>query len=256
MIKLTSLLATISSWLNLAVATVLCGVTAVLTAWLPPRGASVSACGRLWSRWWLAASGVRLFVGNAGEAPRRVPPAAVYLANHASWYDIPALILAVPGRVRFMAKRSLFRIPIFGWALAAGGFVPVDRKDRSRAKESFQAALDGLAAGGSLILFPEGTRSRDGRVHAFQRGGFLLALKAGLPVVPVGIAGTDRVLPRTTLMVRPGPVTVRFGEPLDPAAFGLRGRRELMRKVRAEVAALSGRPLASDAAVDAPEDVG
>lgn len=253
---LLSVFATFSGWLNLAAATLVCATGAILTAGLPPRGAGVTFFARLWSRWWLAASCMRV-----ERTPPPVLPGAVYLANHVSWYDIPALIVSLPGRIRFVAKHSLFRIPIFGRALRAGGFVPVDRKDRSRAKESFQAAIDELRRGGSLVLFPEGTRSRDGRVHAFQRGGFLLALKSGLPIVPVGVDGTYHALPRTTFRVRPGIVRVRFGEVVDPADYGLRGRRRLMADVRAEVARLAGTELAGteivpeDAAVE-PQDEG
>ncbi|MCB1056685.1 MAG: 1-acyl-sn-glycerol-3-phosphate acyltransferase [Acidobacteria bacterium] len=232
---LVSVVATVSGWLNLALATLVCATGAILTSWVPPRGAGVTFFARLWSRWWLAASGVRV---------RRTPPprlpGGIYLANHASWYDIPSLIVSIPGNIRFLAKRTLFQIPIFGWALRAGGFIPVDRQDKSRAKESFQAGIDELRRGGSLVLFPEGTRSRDGRVHTFQRGGFLLALKSGLPIVPVGVEGTYRVLPRTTLRVRPRPVTVHFGAAVDPADYGLRGRRRLISEVRAEVARLAG----------------
>ncbi|MDY7096002.1 MAG: lysophospholipid acyltransferase family protein [Acidobacteriota bacterium] len=243
-----SFLATVFGWLNLAVATICCATGSLLTFWVPPRGWMVTVFARLWSHWWLWGSGVR--VRRVGSAEAQQLAGGIFLANHVSWYDIPALIVSVPGRVRFMAKRTLFQVPLFGWALHAGGFIPVDREDRSRAKESFQAAIEQLRHGGALILFPEGTRSRDGKVHTFQRGGFLLALKAGLPIVPVGVEGTHTILPRTTLRVRPGTITVHFGEPLDPAEYGLRGRKELMQRVRREVAELSGRGLAEGPPVE------
>ena len=126
------------------------------------------------------------------------------MANHQSLFDIPALLASLPGETKFLAKSSLFRIPIFGWALSAGGFVPIDRSDRSTARESFAAAIAALARGVSVLIFPEEARSLDGRVLPFQRGGFLLALKSGLPIVPVGIEGAFEVQPRRSFLIRPG----------------------------------------------------
>jgi 1-acyl-sn-glycerol-3-phosphate acyltransferase len=143
-----------------------------------------------------------------------------------------------------VAKRSLFKIPLFGWAIAAGGFIPVDREDRSTARRTFAAAAARLRTGTSVLLFPEGTRSRTGEIMPFHRGGFLLALKSGLPIVPVGISGTRAIQPRSTLVVRPGRAVVRYGAPIAPAAFGVRRKGELVEEVRRRVAELSGMPLA------------
>ncbi len=169
---------------------------------------------------------------------------AIYMANHQSLFDIPVLFVTLPGQARMLAKNSLFRIPIFGWAIRLGGFISIDRSDRSRAKESFDAAVDRLRAGTSALVFPEGTRSLDGRLAAFQRGGLLLALKSGLPIVPVGIEGTLGVQPKSSFAIRPRTIHVRYGEPIEVGEYGIRDRERLSQRVREAVAELARTELA------------
>jgi 1-acyl-sn-glycerol-3-phosphate acyltransferase len=210
----------------------------ILFAWVPPRGSVTALLARLWGRSMLAAAGVRV---DAEYAPGVEPGRGyVFIANHQSYYDIPAVLASTPGQLRFAAKRSLFKIPVFGWSLAAGGFIPVDRADRSRAREVWAAAGRLLAAGSSVVFFPEGTRSAGGGLGPFLRGGFLVALKTGAPIVPVGIDGARRVMPRGTLRVTPGTIAVRYGAPIDPGEYGLAGKAALIARVRGEVAALAG----------------
>lgn len=217
----------------------------LLFGFLPPRGIWVFVVARLWSSALLKASAIRVQVRYApGLDPRG---SYLFLPNHQSLFDIPVLFATVPGPVRFLAKRSLFRIPIFGWAMKAGGFIPVDRKDRSSAKESFQAAATQLSSGTSVVIFPEGTRALGNVLLPFERGGFLLALKSGLPLVPVGIQGGFAIQPRGSFAIRPGEVEVVFGEPIRAADFGLRRKGELMAEVRRQVGALAGLHLAGAA---------
>jgi 1-acyl-sn-glycerol-3-phosphate acyltransferase len=231
-------LATVAGNLFLVGGSLVLGVITMAVAWLPPRGRWALATTRLWAAGLLRASGVRLEV----HRPAALDPRAsyVYLANHQSLFDIPALLLAVPGRFRMVAKQSLFRIPIFGWALSAAGFVSVDRGDRAAARQSFAAAERRLRAGGSILLFPEGTRATEDVLLPFKRGGFLLALRTGLPIVPVGIRGTRAVQPRGKRSISPGTVEVRFGEPIAAADFGVRRKRDLMVEVRQRLAELAG----------------
>jgi 1-acyl-sn-glycerol-3-phosphate acyltransferase len=164
----------------------------------------------------------------------------VYLANHQSYFDILALLATVPSQVRFAAKASLFRIPIFGWALTVGGFIPIDRGDRSRARQAFAAAASRLQGGGSVLFFPEGTRSLDGTFGKFERGGFLLALRSGLPILPVGVRDAREVLPRGSVRVRPGKtIRLRFGAAINAAEYGIRRREELVSQVRLKIAELA-----------------
>jgi 1-acyl-sn-glycerol-3-phosphate acyltransferase len=224
--------------LYLVFASLVLGIVTIAAGWLPPRGRWALQVTRLWAAGLLLVSGVRLEV----ERPAGLDPASsyVFLANHQSLFDIPALLLAVRGRFRMVAKQSLFRIPVFGWALTAAGFVSVDRGDRTAARQSFAAAEQGLRSGGSVLLFPEGTRSTGDTLLPFKRGGFLLALRTGLPIVPVGIRGTHAVQARGRRSIQPGMVQVRFGEPIPAADFGIRRKRELIAEVRRRLAELAG----------------
>lgn len=240
--KLLVGLATLSGNFTWVVATLFFGAVASIVGWLPPRGNWMFLCARIWSHLVLLASFVR--VRRELAAPLDPRGRYVLMANHLSMYDIPVLLATLPGQTRFMAKRTLFKVPVLGWALWAGGFLPVDREDRSRARETLVSAEKRLAAGTSVMLFPEETRSLDGRVLPLQRGGFLLALKSGLPIVPVGIEGTREVRPRGSWWVFPREVVVRYGAPIDVAGMGLRDRRPLQVRVRAEIAALARAELA------------
>ncbi len=239
---LTVLLSTTGALLSAFLATLFFGSLAVLFAWVPPRGRLMLFLSRRWARVILAASGARVRVSFAAPLDRR--QSYVYLANHQSYFDIPALLPVIPSEVRFAAKRSLFRIPIFGWSLHAGGFIPIDRDDKSKARENVARAASWLKGGVSVLFFPEGTRSADGRIAPLARGGFLLAMKCGLPIVPVGVRGADRVQPRGHLTTWPGTIEVRFGAPIDPATYGVRRARELAEMVRREIAELAGAELA------------
>jgi 1-acyl-sn-glycerol-3-phosphate acyltransferase len=135
-----------------------------------------------------------------------------------------------------VAKRSIFWIPVLGQAMAIAGFIPIDRQDRTRAIRSIGRAIERIAQGESVILFPEGTRSRDGKLGRFKRGSFHLAIEAGVPIVPVAISGTGRVVKPRSIVVRRGPVKVTFLPPLDPAAYGPEGLEALLDRTRELIA--------------------
>ena len=231
-------LATVSGNIYLILGSLLFSVLSILGAWIPPRGNWVFQMARLWSHGFLFFSGVRLDVDYS--IPLSSDQRCIYMSNHQSVFDIPALIVSLPGQTRLLAKQSLFRIPIFGWAMKAGGFISIDRKNRSKAKESFDSAVSRLKEGSSTLVFPEGTRSLDGELQPFERGGFLLALKSGLPIVPVGVIGSMAIRRRGSYVVRPGGITVRYGRPLKVEDFGVRGKQALIRQVREAIADLAG----------------
>jgi 1-acyl-sn-glycerol-3-phosphate acyltransferase len=234
--KAALLLATVTGNAFLVLGTLVLATVAILVSWIPPRGDWVYRVARVWSRGVLFASGVR--VTARFEAPIDLARQHVFMANHRSLFDIPALIATLPGQTRFLAKRSLFQIPIFGWAIKAGGFITIDRKNLSSARESFAQAVSRLRAGTSILVFPEGTRSTVEDLLPFRRGGFLLALKSGLPIVPVGIRGSREVQEKKGFLIRPGTISISYGAPIECAGFSVSRKEELMSEVRDRIHSL------------------
>jgi 1-acyl-sn-glycerol-3-phosphate acyltransferase len=143
-----------------------------------------------------------------------------------------------------VAKKELFRVPIWGGAMRAAGFIELDRNNRTRAKQGIEVARARLEQGINVWIAPEGTRTRSGELGVFKGGGFRLALNTGLRILPVGIRGTEKILPADgALVIRGATVELEFGEPIDPATFGERGRTELMTAVRASIEAMAHRPM-------------
>jgi 1-acyl-sn-glycerol-3-phosphate acyltransferase len=216
------------------VATVIAGGTAAAWSLIRPGSDIVMRLGRVWSRVCLAAAGVEPSYDGVENASKTLP--CVFISNHQSLLDIWSLIPVLPVSVRFVAKRSLFLIPFFGWALSASGFISIDRRNRTRAVKSLRAAAERVRGGRPVLLFAEGTRSRDGRLAPFKRGAFHLAISAGVPVVPVAISGSGRVLrPGFMFRIRPGNVRVSFAPAIDAAAYGADGIERLVSDVRARI---------------------
>jgi 1-acyl-sn-glycerol-3-phosphate acyltransferase len=171
---------------------------------------------RAWGPAGLRLAGVRLEVTHLAPIPGGP---AIYTSNHESILDIWALFMAIPRNLRVVAKSELFRIPIFGWYLRLAKFVPVDRANLSRAVASLKAAGEIVRSGVSLVAFPEGTRSTDGRVRPFKKGPFVLAVEAGVPVVPVAIAGAAARVRKGRVEVTPGTIRIAIGAPVLPSDF-------------------------------------
>jgi 1-acyl-sn-glycerol-3-phosphate acyltransferase len=156
----------------------------------------------------------------------------VFAANHASFVDIWVLLACLPGSLRFIAKRELYSIPVFGRALRATGQIAVDRQDLDAATQSYESAAQAVRGGRSVIVFVEGTRSRDGRLREFKKGAFVLAIAAGVPLVPVYLRGTWTVLPRGSLWFRARPVELVVGEPLPTEGLTYADRDALLVRAR------------------------
>jgi 1-acyl-sn-glycerol-3-phosphate acyltransferase len=175
--------------------------------------------------------GVRVVVHGFERLPRG---ASIVMANHSSNLDPPVLIPLLPGRVVIYLKASLMKIPVLGYAMRLAGFIPVLRDGSvESAKAASAAAESALEQGSCLVLFPEGTRSRDGSLLPFKRGPFILAMQSGAPVVPVSIVGATRLLPKGRLLLKPGTISVTFHPPLRPADFS--EKEELMEAVRSAI---------------------
>jgi 1-acyl-sn-glycerol-3-phosphate acyltransferase len=191
---------------------------------------------RVWSPVLLWAGGAQYTVRGLEKADFTKP--AIYVCNHQSTLDIPALFAALPVNFRFVAKHQLKYVPLMGWYMWIAQFVFVDRSNSKKAVRSLELAAQRIRGGISIAMFPEGTRSDDRSIRPFKKGPFAVAMKAGVPVVPVVIEGTGRLMPKNSWNITPGPVTVMVGEPVDPKLFG-DDREGMMKAVRDRIIDLS-----------------
>lgn len=213
----------------ISVFTIGLGAVSLLAALVDRTGRTSHACARLWSRLILIVSRTQVEV--RGTLP---PPGAyVFAANHQSIYDIPIVFWSVPRQLRIIAKSSLGRIPFLGWHLRLAGHLLVNREKPGAGILRRMRRM--VAEHASLIVFPEGTRSRDGRVGRFKGGVFLIAIEHGLPIVPVSIHGSRHVMARGRVTVRPGRVVITIHEPVPTTGLAREGARALGDRVRAIV---------------------
>lgn len=194
---------------------------------------------RLWAQKILRTARVTVRVTGA----ERIDPDApqILVSNHESWFDVFALVAHIPGRYRFVAKKELERIPIFGKAFTGCGNVTVDRGDRGSAIESLDRAARQINADDStIVMFPEGTRSPDGRLQRFKKGAFVLAIQARVPIVPVAVVGSRQIMPKGAWSVHPGEIEIRIGEPIPVEDLGHGDRDALLERSYRAVAHLRG----------------
>ncbi len=160
----------------------------------------------------------------------------IFISNHSSMFDILIALAGIPTNIRFVAKKELFKIPIFGWAMKMAGYISIDRERSLKAMRSIEEAAEKIRNGVSVILFAEGTRSKDGSVQPFKRGPFLLASKTKVPVIPVTINGAAKILPKKSLNLKGGLLEIVFGEPVPTEHIQTKNDElELMDKVRNEI---------------------
>ena len=178
--------------------------------------------------------GVRVRTEGLENLPAGV---CIFAGNHVSALDPPAALVGIPRRVSFLAKKEVFKIPVVATAMRLGKIVPVDRSDREAAIGSMDRAREVIGEEISFVVFPEGTRSADGRLRAFKKGTFVLAIQARVPVVPLAVFGSRALMPKGKLAVLPGEITLRFGKAIDGAAYTMDQRDELMVRVHNAVAA-------------------
>jgi 1-acyl-sn-glycerol-3-phosphate acyltransferase len=193
--------------------------------------------------YWAGVRGVMFFVRAVGGKVRiagreRIPAGAcLFVANHTSSVDAPAVVGAIPRRVAILLKESLFKWPIAGQAFALAGFIPVNRTERDSAIASVEKATESLRRGQSCLIYPEGTRSPDGRLQTFKKGAVVMAIKAGVPIVPLVCSGAHRVMRKRSLKIYPGEILVEFLDPIDPSKYSFEQRDELNEKVHDAMAA-------------------
>jgi 1-acyl-sn-glycerol-3-phosphate acyltransferase len=232
---------TVLNYLHSAVAipliylyTLVMGSTSLLLSLYDPRGRRQHWCAQVWCRLIARTTGARVRV----HGLEHLEPGAsyVFLSSHQSYMDIPAMLGYLPVQLRIAAKKPLFKIPFMGWHLARAGHIPIDRSSTQNAVTSMRRAALYIRDGICAFVFPEGTRSPDGALHAFKKGGFKLAIQAGAPIVPVTILGSRQVLPKDSIIFRPGPVDMYVDKPIQTAGLKDEDLDELMREVRAAIA--------------------
>jgi 1-acyl-sn-glycerol-3-phosphate acyltransferase len=221
----------------ITVYTIVLGAASIVSITFDRRGYFAHGCARVWS--WLILRTTGVVVTVEGLARLKPGTTYVFVANHQSHYDTPVVFTSLPYQLRIIAKESLAGFPVLGWHLKRGGHLFVDRRDPDRAgilKRWRSRVSEGL----SLIVYAEGTRSVDGHVARFKGGSFLLAIQAGLPIVPVAIIGTRAVMPKGRLRTEPGNVTLVIHDPIQPPAIPeptVHDARELAARVHDVVAA-------------------
>lgn len=208
----------------------LMGIPATLFGLVDRSGEAMLWFTRAYMRAVLRVCRIRVQVEGLENLPRHQP--MVLMPNHQSVFDIPALVAVLPVSWRFVAKKELLWVPVLGWALFVAGHVIVDRQNRERSARSLREAGERIRRGTSVIIYPEGTRSPTGELQPFKSGGFHLAIESQVPVVPVSISGSHRVLPKRSLRIESGPIKVVFGRPIPTRGFTLDDREKLKDRVR------------------------
>jgi len=193
--------------------------------------------------YWAGLKGVNFFVRAVGvkvrvEGRERIPAGVcLFVANHTSSADAPAIVGAIPRRIAALLKESLFKWPIVGQAFTLAHFIPVNRRDRESAIASVEKAAATMRLGQSFLIYPEGTRSPDGRLQDFKKGAVILAIKASVPIVPVLCSGAQRIMAKRSMVIHPGEILVEFLEPIDASKYKWEERDVLNQRVHDAMAA-------------------
>lgn len=209
--------------------TVVMATLSLLLSLYDPKGRRQHWCAQTWCRMIAVTAGVRVRVHGAHNI--RPGESYVFLSTHQSLMDIPAMLGYLPAQLRIAAKKSLFRVPFMGWHLSRAGHIPIDRSSTENAVASMQRAASYLHDGICAFVFPEGTRSRDGYLHRFKKGGFKLAIQAKVPIIPITIIGSRQVLPPDEFIFRARPIDMYADEPIATEGLSDKDLELLMGKV-------------------------
>jgi 1-acyl-sn-glycerol-3-phosphate acyltransferase len=213
-----------------AFATLVCGTVVIVLSFFLRSGNFMHKIARFWGRSILVASRIKVSVKGLSNIDPSSP--YIYMPNHQSNFDIPVLLGHLTVQFRWLAKRELFKIPIFGRAMRNVGYISIDRSNRQSAFESLKVAADKIKGGVSVLIFPEGTRSRDGKIQPFKKGGFVMAIDSGVPIVPVVITGTRAIMPKGRFRVYPGHVSMVIHKPIETSTYTPETKEALMENVR------------------------
>jgi 1-acyl-sn-glycerol-3-phosphate acyltransferase len=215
---------TIFVWSCIVIALLILGIVIFITYPFDRRGKVIHHYGRLWGKIALLVNRVKVRVEGIehlkGEGPY------IFMSNHQGTYDIFALLGHLPFQFRWLAKKELFSVPFFGWVMAAAGYVSVDREGTRKTVEAMNEAAQKIREGMSVVIFPEGSRSPDGSIQPFKKGGFTLAIKSKVPIIPISIIGSREIMPKGKLTVTSGEIRIRIDHPIETQNYSL------MEKVR------------------------
>jgi len=219
--------------INLTIWTIFLSIIALIVSIFDNRGEKVHAIGRFWAGMHLKACGIKVTIDGIDNIKR---PPYIFMCNHQSALDIYALLASLPLSFKWIAKRQLFVIPFIGWAMKRAGYISLDRENPREALKAIEDAARKIREGMNIIIFPEGTRSKDGTLLPFKKGGFSLALRAGVPIIPVGITGTSRLQPKGSFIPRQkGVIFINIGSEIDIADKGKSAKTEVMNELRLEI---------------------
>ncbi len=231
-----SFLRTILLFATAAVVTLVLGVTVIVAALLGVKdkpGGLFENAPRWWSSAVLWAAGIKVRVHGVENAATGEPH--IFASNHISWFDVPALARILP-RYKFVAKAELFKVPIFGRGMRAVGMIEIQRENRKAAFGAYDVAAERIRSGSSVVVFPEGTRGHAYPLRPFKKGPFVLAIAAGVPIVPIIVHGTIEIMPKGSLWVQPGTIDVHLLEPVSTTGVDYDHREALMQTVRTRMA--------------------
>jgi 1-acyl-sn-glycerol-3-phosphate acyltransferase len=221
---------TVFVWSCIGFATIVLGILAFLTYPLDRKGRWIHGYARLWARVALWAGGVKVKIEGLERIKGRGP--YIFMSNHQGSYDIFSLLSSLPFQFKWLAKKELFSIPFFGWTMAAAGYIRLDREGTRETVEAMNEAAERIRQGMSVVVFPEGSRSPNGSIQPFKKGGFTLAVKAKVPIVPIAIHGSRDVMPKDRLTPTSGEIRIRVGSPIPTETCSMKDRMRLMEEVR------------------------
>jgi len=212
------------------VATAFFGIIIIIVSFFYKDGHLIHKLLRIWSKSILWISCIKVTVKGISN----IDPAKsyIYMCNHQSNFDIPVLLAYLPAESKWLAKAELFKIPVFGYAMKRAGYISIDRSNRKSAFESLKRASRIIREGVSVLIFPEGTRSKDGSIIEFKKGGFVLAVDSGVPVIPIIIHGTRAIMPKKQMIIKSGGVILEIREPIETSLYSRKTKDKLLQKVR------------------------
>jgi 1-acyl-sn-glycerol-3-phosphate acyltransferase len=210
--------------------TLVIGTLVIVLSFFVRSGNPLHKIARFWGKSILVASRIKVSVKGLSNIDHS--KSYIYMPNHQGNFDIPVLLAHLRVQFRWLAKAELFKIPIFGHAMRKAGYISIDRNNRKSAIESLEIAANKIKSGVSVLIFPEGTRSRDGKIRPFKKGGFVLAMDSGVPIVPVVIKGTYAIMTKGKFRVNPGHVSMVIHKPIDTSAYTRETKEALMESVR------------------------